>query len=57
MISAAVSKQRKNKDLKWNVPNKLISEGTYKSDTWVTSIGFEYSYSLVPIVPFPTQKS
>ena len=57
MINTTVSKQRNNQDLQWNVTNKLRPEGTYKSNGWVTSIGFEYSYSLIPIVSFVTQKS
>ena len=47
----------KNQELKWNTTNKLMSEGAYKSDLWVTSIGFECSYSLIYLVPFLTQKS
>ena len=57
MINTTVSKQRNNQDLQWNLTNKLRSEATYKSDVWVTSIGFEYSYSIIPLVPFVTQKS
>ena len=47
----------KNLDLKWNATNKLISGVVCKSDLWVTSIGFEYSYSLIYMVSFVTQKS
>ena len=39
-----------DQDLKWNATNKLISEVAYESDIWVTTIGFEYSYSLIHMV-------
>ena len=40
--------------LKGNVANKPISKGVYKSNIWVTSRDFEYSYSLIHMAPFVT---
>ena len=40
--------------LKGNVANKPISKGAYKSNIWVTSRDFEYSYSLIHMAPFVT---
>ena len=62
MTNADVSKQWKSqekiKNQSKNATNKLISEEAYKSDIWVTtSIGFEYSYSLIHTILFVTQKS
>ena len=57
MTNADVSKQWKSqekiKNQSKNATNKLISEEAYKSDIWVTtSIGFEYSYSLIHTILF-----
>ena len=52
-----VSKQWKSQDLQWNETSQLISEEDYKSDIRVTSIGFEYLYSLFYMIPFVAQKS
>ena len=46
----------KNQVLKWSATNEFVSKGVSKSDIWVASIDFQYSYSLIQVVPFNTQR-
>ena len=48
--------KEKNQVLKWSATNEFVSKGVYKSDIWMASIGFQYSYSLIQMFPFVTQR-